>query len=184
MPRALLVALLCLLAGGVGYGLGSMRASAPANLVDIAAEPDGDPIPGERSLELAEVHRVTLCLSASTEVQPQLIEADALIRQHLAAAGVSVVEPGQPADAEVTTHLDSHHFRAFDAHGVAVELHLVGKHHVRLGDDLRLIPHDIWQSDTTRLVQPEAIPREVIQALDELVQHLVAARARARAAKR
>jgi hypothetical protein len=33
-------------------------------------------------------------------------------------------------------------------------------------------------------VQPEAIPREVIQALDELVQHLVAARARARAAKR
>jgi len=179
--RALPVALLCLASGLAGYGLARLAHAPDAPLPPSG---EGEPVPGERWLELAEIRRVSLRLSATTEVQPQLAEAEAVLRNRLALAGILVVPAGEPADAEVVAHLDSHHFSAFDAHGVAVELHLVGRHTVRVGGELRLIPHDIWQADTTRLVQPATIPREVVHSLDELVQQLVGAHARARAAKR
>lgn len=181
MSRPLAIALLCLASGLAGYGLAQLAQSPAVPLSPVA---EGEPVPGERWLELAEVRRVTLRLSATTEVQPQLAEAETVLRNRLVLAGILVVPAGQPADAEIIAHLDSHHFRAFDAHGVAAELHLAGRHTVRVGGELRLIPHDIWQADTTRLVQPDAIPREVVQSLDELVQQLVGAHARARAAKR
>lgn len=183
MPRAFLVTALCLASGLAGFALArfTQASSAPSPLPGEVA-----PVRGERWLELAQVGRVTLRLSATTEVQPRLAEAETLLRNRLTLAGILPVPAGEPADAEIVVHLDSHHFRAFDAHGVAVELHLVRSHRVLVGGEPRLIPHDIWQADTTRLVQPDAIPREVVQSLDELVQQLIGAhtQARARAAGR
>lgn len=184
MSRPVAIAPICLLAALVGFGLGYLVAGDGRPRSSPASEPTVEPVPGERALELAELRRVDLRLSATTEVQGQLAQAEALLRNRLAAAGLVVVAAGQPADATVTAHLDSHHFRAFDAHGVAVELHLVGRHQVKVGGELRLIPHDIWQSDTTRLVHLDSIPREVVQSLDELVQHMVSAIVRARDGQR
>lgn len=182
LSRALPIAPLVLLAALAGFGLGYLVADREPPQLPVAEVVE--PVPGERALELAEVRRVQLRLSATDDVQAQLAEANALLRNRLAAAGLTVVDPGQPSDATVVAHLDSHHFSAFDAHAVAVELHLSGQHHVRISGELRLIPHDIWHADTLRLVQPDAIPREVVQSLDELAQYLTAAVQRARNGKR
>ena len=182
MSRAATIALPCLLAALAGFGLGYLAADReppPSPAAEVI-----EPVPGERALELAEIRRVQLRLSATDDVQGQLVEANTLLRNRLAAADLTVVDPGQPSDATVVAHLDSHHFSAFDAHAVAVELHLSGRHHVRISGELRLIPHDVWHADTLRLVQPEAIPREVVQSLDELAQYLTAAVQRARNGKR
>lgn len=182
MSRFLPVAAAFALTLVAGFSLGYLASGEGREAPPV--EPPAEPVPGERSLELAEIRRVSLRLSATSEVRAQLAEAEQLLRNRLAAAGLTIAAPGEPSDATVTAHLDSHHFRAFDAHGVAVELHLVGRHQVKVGGELRLIPHDIWQSDTTRLVHPDSIPREVVQSLDELIQHMVSAIVRARAAPR
>ena len=162
------------------FGIG--RWSVTPEEKTAAAEPM--PVPGERSLELAQVRFVTLRLSATDDVAAQIGEAEATVRRRLGEAGVYVVPFNQPHDAVVWAHIDAHHFRAFDAHGVASELHLTADHKVRVDDELRVIPHDIWQADTTRLVQKELIPREVVQATDELAQQLASALRRARSLDR
>lgn len=176
MPSRLLLALGILATAGLAFLAGRWSAS-PASPVS-PAEPL--PVPGERSLELAQVRRVVLRLSAATEVQDQVMQAEATIRNRLREAGVEVVPEKEPHDAVVWSHIDAHHFRAFDAFGVASELHLAANHKVRVDGELRVIPHDLWQSDTTRLVQQALIPNEVVQATDELAQHLANALRRAR----
>lgn len=180
MRRLLPAALLCLVSGLAGYGLALVahREEAPA------AAPGEKASPGERALELAQVRRVTLRVSGDSGTEPHLAEADALLRNRLAAAGLTVAEPGQPFDAVVIARLESHHFQAFDIHGVAAELHLEAPHEVSVKGRPRLIPHDIWQANTTRLIQPETIPRESLQALDELLVHLAGALQRAREGQR
>lgn len=175
------VLVLLILAVAAGFGLGRLTVAAPEV---PAPAPEPKPIPGERSLELAQVRRVTLRLSASTLVNPQMVEAESAIRNRLAEVGVVIVPDDQPHDAVVWTHLDAHHFRAFDAHGVATELHLAVDHKVEVAGEVRVIPHDLWQSDTMRLVQPELIPREVVQTVDELASHLASAIRRARDQRR
>ena len=173
---AVVVILACLVAGAVGFGVG--RAAQPAVEPVRPAEPL--PVPGERGLELAEVKQVVLRLSATDRVSGQIAEAEATIRQRLAAVGIRVVSADEPHQALVWAHLDSHHFKAYDAHGVATELHLSADHKVNIGGQIRVIPHDLWQANTTRLVQPELVQREVVQATDELAQYLVAAIRRSR----
>lgn len=180
VPRALIAALLCLVSGLAGYGL-AVLAHRPE---EPAPAPGERAARGDRALELAEVRRVTLRVSADSGAEAQLAEAEALLRNRLAAAGLAVVAPDEPFDAVVIARLESHHFRAFDVHGVAAELHLEGLHEVRIKGLPRLIPHDIWQAYTTRLVQPDTLPRESVQALDELVVHLVGAFQRARGGQR
>lgn len=180
MPRVLLVAALCLVSGLAGYGLGLVAESGEPPAAARAERAS----PGERTLELAEVRRVTLRVSADSGAEAQLAEAETLLRNRLAAAGLAVVAPDEPFDAVVIARIETHHFRAFDIQGVAAELHLEGLHEVRIKGSLRLIPHDIWQAYTTRLVQAEALPRESVQALDELVVHLVGALHRARGGQR
>lgn len=170
------ITLISLLAFGIG------RWSVTPEAKVAATEPM--PVPGERSLELAHVRFVTLRLSATDEVTAQIGEAEAAVRRRLGEAGVYVVPSNQPHDAVVWAHIDAHHFRAFDAHGVASELHLTADHKVLVDDELRVIPHDIWQADTTRLVQKELIPLEVVQATDELAQQLAGALRRARSVDR
>lgn len=180
VPRLIPAALLCLVSGLAGYGLALLahREEPPA------ATPAERTAPGDRALELAEIRRVTLRVSADSGVEAQLADAKTLLRNRLAAAGLAVVAPDEPFDAVVIARLESHHFRAFDVQGVAAELHLEGLHEVRIKGSLRLIPHDIWQAYTTRLVQPDALPRESLHALDELVVHLSGALHRARAGQR
>ncbi len=171
-----LVLALVLLAALVGFGLGRLSDRAEP----VVAAPEPLPVPGERSLELAQVRRVTLRLSASTEVAAQIADAEAAIRRRLHDAGVLVVPSNQTFDAVVWCHLDAHQFRAYDAHGVAAELHLSADHKVRVDGEIRSIPHDLWQSDNMRLVQPELIGREVVQSIDELAAHLASALRRSR----
>ena len=175
------VLVLFVLALAAGFGLGRMTATPE---VVPAPAPEPKAIPGERALELAQIRRVTLRLSASTLVNPQMVEAESAIRNRLGEVGIAIVPDDQPYDAVVWTHLDAHHFRAFDAHGVATELHLAVDHKVEVGGEVRVIPHDLWQSDTMRLVQPELIPREVVQTVDELASHLASAIRRAREQRR
>lgn len=180
MHRVLLVAALCLVSGLAGYGLALVAHREEAPPASAAERP----APGDRALELAEVRRVTLRVSADSGVEAQLAEAETLLRNRLAAAGLAVVDPGQPFDAVVIARLESHHFRAFDVQGVAAELHLEALHEVSVKGRTRLIPHDIWQAYTTRLVQPDALPRDSLQALDELAVHLAGALHRARGGQR
>lgn len=168
--------ILVLVAALAGFGLGRLTGSDEPKV----APPEPLPIPGERSLELAQVRRVTLRLSASTEVAAQIADAEAVIRRHLLDAGVLVVPSNQPFDAVVWAHLDAHQFRAYDAHGVAAELHLAADHKVMVDGEVRSIPHDLWQSDNMRLVQPELIGREIVQSVDELAAHLASALRRSR----
>jgi hypothetical protein len=169
--------LLVLAAALGGFALGRMAGGAePA----VVTPPQPQPVPGERSLELAQVRRVTLRLSAATEVAPQIADAEATIRRRLHDAGVLVVPFNQPHDAVVWAHIDAHQFRAYDAHGVAAELHLAADHRVSVDGEIRVIPHDLWQSDSMRLVQPELISREIVQSVDELASHLASALRRSR----
>lgn len=178
-PR-LLVVLGLTAAIAAAFAVGRWSA-APA---PVAPSSEPMPVPGERSLELAQIRFVTLRLSASTDVTGQIGDAEAVIRRRLGEAGVFVVPYSQPHDAVVWAHIDAHHFRAFDAHGVASELHLSADHKVQVDGELRVIPHDLWQSDTTRLVQKDLIPNEIVQATDELAQHLASALRRSRSADR
>lgn len=173
-PRLALV--LVLVAALAGFGLGRLSDSAEPEVTP----PEPLPVPGERSLELAQVRRVTLRLSASTEVTAQIADAEAAVRRRLHDAGVLVVPFNQPHDAVVWAHLDAHQFRAYDAHGVAAELHLAADHKVIVDGEVRVIPHDLWQSDNMRLVQPELIGREIVQSVDELAAHLASALRRSR----
>ncbi len=171
-----IVFLLVLVAAFAGFGLGRLSEAGEPDVTP----PEPLPVPGERSLELAQVRRVTLRLSASTEVAAQIADAEATIRRRLLEAGILVVPSNQPHDAVVWGHLDAHQFRAYDAHGVAAELHLAADHKVIVDGEVRSIPHDLWQSDNMRLVQPDLIPREIVQSIDELASHLASALRRSR----
>jgi hypothetical protein len=180
VPRALLLALLCLVSALGGYGLARLSVQ-PAH-PEVAREPGVTS--GERWMELLQVRRIALDLTATPDVRPQLAEAEMLLRNRLAEMGWVVAGAGEEADATLVGRLDAHHFRAFDVHGVTAELHLERGHRVTVDGQVRLIPHDIWQADATRLVRSDAIPREVLQCLDELVLHLHGALRRARVGQR
>lgn len=180
MHRTALVILVCL-AALAGFVLG--RKTAPRG--PVAADPAASDAPvapafGGRGLELARVHRVSVRVTCDDVVNGARADVEASLRNRLTAAGFLVVGEAEEHDALVLARIEGFHFSAFDEYGAGSELHVVGVHAVEIDGTVRMIPHDLWQSDAMRLARKDRLDAEALSLTEELLQHLLGAIERAR----
>lgn len=176
---ALLVSLLALAA----FMVGRLSAPRPVSAAETQVAAKAEPPPGGRSLELARLRRLAVRVSSDDVVAGAVKDVEAALRNRLAAAGFVIVPVTEPHDAIVQARIEGFHFTAYDEHGAGSEVHVVGLHAVEVDGALRMIPHDLWQADAMRLARKERLEAEALSLSEELLQHLLGAIDRARAAR-
>lgn len=172
--------MVCLAALG-GFMVG--RKTAPGGSAGIQpppAEPAVAPAVGSRGLELARIHRVSVRVTSDDVVNGARADVEASLRNRLTAAGFLVVGEAEEHDALVLARIEGFHFSAFDEYGAGSELHVVGVHAVEIDGGVRMIPHDLWQSDAMRLARKDRLDAEALSLTEELLQHLLGAIERSR----
>ena len=166
-----------------GFWIGRSTApswSLPSELTSLDRE---QPPPGVRSMELARIKRVAVRVASDDMVAGARNDAEAAIRNQLAQGGLVVVAETEEHDALIQARIEGYHFSAFDEYGAGSEIHVVEVHAVEVDGVIRMIPHDIWQSDAVRLARRERVDAEAVALSEELCQHLISAFNRAKAAE-
>jgi hypothetical protein len=182
MKQAATISLIAF-AGLAGFWMGRSTApslSLPVELTSIGREL---PPPGVRSMELARMKRVAVRVASDDMVTGARNNTESTVRNQLAQGGLAVVPETEEHDALIQVRIEGYHFSAFDEYGAGSEIHVVEVHAVEVDGVIRMIPHDIWQSDAVRLARRERIDAEAVALSEELCQHLVAAFNRAKAAE-
>lgn len=179
MRRGTLALLVCLVAG-LAFVLGRLSAPDLPPMPEVGAPAKAPPTPGARSLELGRIKRLAVQVTSDDVVAGARADVDASLRNRLARAGFVIVPEGQEHDALVQARIEGFHFSAFEEFGAGSELHVVGLHTVEVDGAVRLIPHDLWQSDAMRLARKERLEAEALSLTEELLQHLLVAVNRAR----
>ena len=176
MSRGAIATLVCLVAC-LAFVLGRITApqGLPAGATSLAEKSPPAPTPGGRSLELARLRRLAVRVTSDDVVAGARADVDALLRNRLAAAGFVIVPESEEHDALVQARVEGFHFSAFDEFGAGSEVHVLGLHAVEVDGAVRLIPHDLWQSDAMRLARKDRLDAEALSLTDELLQHLVVA---------
>lgn len=169
--------------GIAGFWVG--RSTAPSLLLppELTSLDREQPPPGVRSMELARMKRVAVRVTSDDMVAGARNDAEATIRNQLTQGGLVVVAETEEHDALIQARIEGYHFSAFDEYGAGSEVHVVEVHAVEVDGVIRMIPHDIWQSDAVRLARRERIEAEAVALSEELCQHLIAAFNRAKAAE-
>lgn len=169
------------LAAIAGFALGRKTAPrGPAAAQPAAVEPAAAPPVGGRGLELARIRRVSVRVTSDDVVAGARADVEASLRNRLTAAGFVVVGEAEEHDALVLARIEGFNFSAFDEYGAGSELHVVGMHIVEIDGAVKMIPHDLWQSDAMRLARKDRLDAEALSLTEELFQHLLGAFERSR----
>ena len=176
---------ICLIAfaGFAGFWIGRSTAPSwflPAEITSTGRE---QPAPGVRSMELARMRRVAVRVASDDMIGGARTDTESAIRNQLSQGGLVVVSETEDYDALIQVRIEGYHFSAFDEYGAGSEIHVVQVHAVEVDGVIRMIPHDIWQSDAVRLARRERLDTEAVALSEELCQHLIAAFNRAKAAE-
>lgn len=185
MNRAASTLLVCLVACAA-FVLGRLSSPSSPGLLDTRSPEKAEapaPLPGGRSLELARLRRLAVRVTSDDVVAGARADVESSLRNRLVAAGFLVVPEAESHDALLQARIEGFHFSAFEEFGAGSELHVVGLHAVDVDGAVRLIPHDLWQSDAMRLARKDRLEAEALSLTEELLQHLLAAVERAREAR-